>query len=60
MDHLSICYVLTSYTDQLENVGSLSCAGLVNANTVHYTVLSHAMEPLENTLSLEIGNEKGI
>lgn len=60
MNHLSKCYVLTSYTDQLENVGSPSCAGLINVDTVHHTMLSHAMEPLENTLSLEVDNEKGI
>lgn len=42
MDYLSICYVLTSYADQLENVGSLSCAGLVNSDSsLHSVVTCH-------------------
>lgn len=49
MDLVSM--LLTSYTDHLENMVSLSDAALPDVDTVHSATLSHAMEPLENTLS---------
>lgn len=43
----------------MENIDSLSYADLSYADIVHQTMSSHVMEPLENTLSQEIDNEKG-